>query len=246
MPVDLYIGGSEHAVLHLLYARFWHKVLFDIGVVSTPEPFLKLVHQGIVLGEDNQKMSKSRGNVVNPDDMIDQFGADAVRLYEMFMGPLEAMKPWSTRGVEGVTRFLERVWRLMVDEQGRLSHAVVSAEPSLDHQRLLHQTIKKVTEDIEALRFNTAISQMMIFTNEMTKAQQRSRSVIEPFVLLLSPFAPHVAEELWDLLGRQPSVSQQPWPIFDPAMTVSERMVIPVQVNGRLRAKIDVPCRHVA
>ncbi len=240
MPVDLYIGGSEHAVLHLLYARFWHKVLFDIGVTSPPEPFMKLVHQGIVLGEDNQKMSKSRGNVVNPDDMIDQFGADAVRLYEMFMGPLEAMKPWSTRGVEGVTRFLERVWRLMVDEHSRLSSAIVSAAPSLDHQRLLHQTIKKVTEDIEALRFNTAISQMMIFTNEMTKTQQRSRSVIEPFVLLLSPFAPHVAEELWCMLGQQPSVSQQPWPIFDPAMTVSERMTIPIQVNGRLRAKLDV------
>ncbi|MDK2741513.1 MAG: leucine--tRNA ligase [Nitrospira sp. BO4] len=241
MPVDLYIGGSEHAVLHLLYARFWHKVLFDVGVASTREPFMKLVHQGIVLGEDNQKMSKSRGNVVNPDDMIDQFGADAVRLYEMFMGPLEAMKPWSTRGVEGVTRFLERVWRLMVDEDGRLSSAVVSTTPSLDHQRLLHQTIKKVTEDIEALRFNTAISQMMIFTNEMTKAQQRPRSVIEPFVLLLAPFAPHVAEELWGCLGHQPSVSQQPWPTFDPAMTVSERMTIPVQINGRLRAKIDVP-----
>ncbi len=241
MPVDLYIGGSEHAVLHLLYSRFWHKVLFDIGVVSTSEPFLKLVHQGIVLGEDNQKMSKSRGNVVNPDEMIDQFGADAVRLYEMFMGPLEATKPWNTRGVEGVTRFLERVWRLMVDEQGRLSNAVVSTAPSLDHQRLLHQTIKKVGEDIEALRFNTAISQMMIFTNEMTKAQQRPRSVVEPFVLLLSPFAPHVAEELWDLLGHPPSVSQQPWPVFDPAMTMSERMTIPVQVNGRLRAKIDVP-----
>ena len=240
MPVDLYIGGSEHAVLHLLYARFWHKVLFDIGVASTPEPFLKLVHQGIVLGEDNQKMSKSRGNVVNPDEMIDQFGADAVRLYEMFMGPLEAMKPWSTRGVEGVTRFLERVWRLMVDEEGRLSSAVVSTAPSLDHQRLLHYTIKKVTEDIEALRFNTAISQMMIFTNEMTKAPQRSRAVIEPFVLLLSPFAPHVAEEVWALLGHQPSVSQQLWPTFDPAMTVSERMTIPVQVNGRLRAKLDV------
>ncbi|MFY4730667.1 leucine--tRNA ligase, partial [Nitrospira sp. BLG_2] len=240
MPVDLYIGGSEHAVLHLLYARFWHKVLFDIGVTSAPEPFLKLVHQGIVLGEDNQKMSKSRGNVVNPDEMIDQFGADAVRLYEMFMGPLEAMKPWSTRGVEGVTRFLERVWRLMVDEQGRLSTAVVSTTPSLDQQRLLHQTIKKVTEDIEALRFNTAISQMMIFTNEMTKARQRSRSVIEPFVLLLSPFAPHVAEELWSLLERQPSVSQQSWPIFDPSMTVSERMTIPIQVNGKLRAKLDV------
>ena len=240
MPVDLYIGGSEHAVLHLLYARFWHKVLFDIGVTSTPEPFMKLVHQGIVLGEDNQKMSKSRGNVVNPDEMIDQFGADAVRLYEMFMGPLEAMKPWSTRGVEGVTRFLERVWRMMVDEQGQLSSAVISITPSLDHQRLLHQTIKKVTEDIEALRFNTAISQMMIFTNEMTKAQQRPRSVIEPFVLLLSPLAPHVAEELWSVLGHQPSVSQQPWPIFDPAMTVSERMTIPIQVNGRLRAKLEV------
>jgi leucyl-tRNA synthetase len=240
MPVDLYIGGSEHAVLHLLYARFWHKVLFDVGATSTPEPFMKLVHQGIVLGEDNQKMSKSRGNVVNPDDMIDQFGADAVRLYEMFMGPLEAMKPWSTRGVEGVTRFLERVWRLMIDDQGRLSTAVVSTAPSLDHQRLLHQTIKKVTEDIETLRFNTAISQMMIFTNEMTKVHQRSRSVIEPFVLLLSPFAPHVAEELWSLLGHQPSVSQQPWPTFDPAMTVSERMTIPIQVNGRLRAKLEV------
>jgi len=240
MPVDLYIGGSEHAVLHLLYARFWHKVLFDIGVTSTPEPFLKLVHQGIVLGEDNQKMSKSRGNVVNPDEMIDQFGADAVRLYEMFMGPLEAMKPWSTRGVEGVTRFLERVWRLMIDEQGRLSTAIVPTAPSLDQQRLLHHTIKKVTEDIEALRFNTAISQMMIFTNEMTKAQQRPRAVIEPFILLLSPFAPHVAEELWSLVGHQSSVSQQPWPIYDSAMTVSERMTIPVQVNGRLRAKLDV------
>ncbi|MCS6304813.1 MAG: leucine--tRNA ligase [Nitrospira sp.] len=240
MPVDLYIGGSEHAVLHLLYARFWHKVLFDIGVTSTPEPFLKLVHQGIVLGEDNQKMSKSRGNVVNPDEMIDQFGADAVRLYEMFMGPLEAMKPWSTRGVEGVTRFLERVWRLMIDEQGRLSTAIVPTAPSLDQQRLLHHTIKKVTEDIEALRFNTAISQMMIFTNEMTKAQQRPRAVIEPFILLLSPFAPHVAEELWSLVGHQSSVSQQPWPIYDSAMTVSERMTIPVQVNGRLRTKLDV------
>ncbi|WP_455376992.1 leucine--tRNA ligase [Petrachloros mirabilis] len=240
MPVDLYIGGSEHAVLHLLYSRFWHKVLFDIGVVSTPEPFQKLVHQGIVLGEDNQKMSKSRGNVVNPDEMIDRFGADAVRLYEMFMGPLEAMKPWSTRGVEGVTRFLERVWRLMANEEGSLSNAVVSFEPTLDHQRLLHQTIKKVTEDIEHLRFNTAISQMMVFTNEMTKAEQRSRSLLEPFVLLLSPFAPHLAEELWALLGHRPSVSQQSWPDYDPALTVSDRLTIPIQINGRLRAKIEV------
>jgi leucyl-tRNA synthetase len=240
MPVDLYIGGSEHAVLHLLYSRFWHKVLYDAGVVGTPEPFTKLVHQGIVLGEDNQKMSKSRGNVVNPDEMIDRFGADAVRLYEMFMGPLEAMKPWSTRGVEGVTRFLERVWRLMVNEAGRLSDAVVSAPPSLEHQRLLHQTIKKVTEDVEGLRFNTAISQMMVFTNEMTKADRRSRSLLEPFILLLSPFAPHLAEELWERLGHKPSVSHQPWPVFDPTLVVSDRLEIPIQVNGKLRGKVEV------
>jgi leucyl-tRNA synthetase len=240
MPVDLYIGGSEHAVLHLLYARFWHKVLFDIGVVSTPEPFKKLVHQGIVLGEDNQKMSKSRGNVVNPDEMMDQFGADAVRLYEMFMGPLEAMKPWSTRGVEGVTRFLERVWRLMVAEDGTLSSAVVSTAASLEHQRVLHQTIKKVTEDIEELRFNTAISQMMVFTNEMTKAEKRSRSLLEPFVLLLAPFAPHLAEELWAILGHRPSVAQQPWPVFDSVLTLGDRLTIPVQVNGKLRGKVEV------
>jgi leucyl-tRNA synthetase len=240
MPVDLYIGGSEHAVLHLLYARFWHKILYDIGVVSTPEPFKKLVHQGIVLGEDNQKMSKSRGNVVNPDEIMDQFGADAVRLYEMFMGPLEAVKPWSTRGVEGITRFLERVWRLMVNEDGRLSSTVVETVPGHEHQRLLHQTIKKVTEDIEALHFNTAISQMMVFTNEMTKAEQRPRALLEPFVLILAPFAPHLAEELWEVLGHQPSVSQQPWPIFNPTLTVSDRLTIPIQVNGKLRTKLDV------
>jgi leucyl-tRNA synthetase len=240
MPVDLYIGGSEHAVLHLLYARFWHKVLYDIGIVSTSEPFKRLVHQGIVLGEDNQKMSKSRGNVVNPDEIMDRFGADAVRLYEMFMGPLEAVKPWSTRGVEGVTRFLERAWRLMVNEDGCLSRTVVGTVPTIEHRRLLHQTIKKVTEDIEALRFNTAISQMMVFTNEMTKAEQRSRALLEPFVLILAPFAPHLAEELWKVLGHRPSVSQQPWPIFDPTLTVSDRLTIPIQVNGKLRTKLDV------
>ena len=240
MPVDLYIGGSEHAVLHLLYSRFWHKVLYDIGVVTTPEPFKKLVHQGIVLGEDNQKMSKSRGNVVNPDEMIDRFGADAVRLYEMFMGPLEAMKPWSTRGVEGVTRFLERVWRLIVNDEGRLSAAIVSSAPAIEQQRILHQTIKKVTEDIEHLRFNTAIAQMMVFTNEMTKLEERPRSLIEPFVLMLSPFAPHLAEELWSVLGHPPSICQRAWPEFDPALTVSDRLTIPVQVNGRLRGRIEV------
>ncbi|MGH7261606.1 MAG: leucine--tRNA ligase, partial [Nitrospiraceae bacterium] len=241
MPVDLYIGGSEHAVLHLLYARFWHKVLYDVGVVSTPEPFKKLVHQGIVLGEDNQKMSKSRGNVVNPDEMIDRFGADAVRMYEMFMGPLEAMKPWSTRSVEGATRFLDRVWRLVVSDDGTLSRAVADGEPSLDQRRLLHQTIKKVTEDLEKLRFNTAIAQMMVFTNEMTKLETRPRALLEPFVLLLAPFAPHLCEELWERLGHAPSVSRQPWPSFDPALVVSNRLTIPIQVNGKLRSKIDVP-----
>ncbi|GKS60239.1 leucine--tRNA ligase [Nitrospira sp.] len=240
MPVDLYVGGSEHAVLHLLYSRFWHKVLFDIGVVSTPEPFKKLVHQGIVLGEDNQKMSKSRGNVVNPDEMIERFGADAVRLYEMFMGPLEAMKPWSTRGVEGVTRFLDRVWRLIVAEDGSLSPAVVEEAPTPEAQRVLHQTIKKVSDDIEALRFNTAISQMMVFTNEMTKLEDRPRAVLEPFLKLLAPFAPHVAEELWERLGQPPSVGQQDWPRYDLSLTISDRVEIPIQINGKLRGKIEV------
>ncbi len=240
MPVDLYIGGSEHAVLHLLYSRFWHKVLFDIGVVSTPEPFRKLVHQGIVLGEDNQKMSKSRGNVVNPDEMIERFGADAVRLYEMFMGPLEAMKPWSTRGVEGVTRFLDRAWRLVVADDGALSPTVAAEAPTPEVQRVLHHTIKKVTEDLDALRFNTAISQMMVLTNELTKLERRPRAALDAFVRLLSPFAPHLAEELWERLGGAPSVGQQAWPSYDPALTVSERLEIPIQVNGKLRAKIDV------
>ena len=241
MPVDLYVGGSEHAVLHLLYARFWHKVLNDIGVASTPEPFLKLVHQGTVLGEDNQKMSKSRGNVVNPDEMMDQFGADAVRLYEMFMGPLEAIKPWSTRGVEGITRFLDRVWRLIVNEAGGPSLAGIEAEPSLEQRRLLHQTIKKVTDDLEALRFNTAIAQMMVFTNEVTKLKTRPRALLEPFVLLLSPFAPHIAEELWERLGKAPSVATQPWPEYDPVLVARDRLTIPIQVNGKLRSKIEVP-----
>ena len=241
MPVDLYIGGSEHAVLHLLYARFWHKVLYDIGVVSTPEPFMKLIHQGIVLGEDNQNMSKSRGNVVNPDEMIERFGADAVRLYEMFMGPLEAMKPWSTHGVEGVTRFLDRVWRLMVDEAGGLCRAVSDASPASNHLRLLHQTIKKVTEDLDELRFNTAIAQMMVFTNEMTKLDARPRTLLEPFVLLLSPFAPHLCEELWARLGKTPSLAYESWPAYDRAFVVAERLTIPIQVNGKLRSRIEVP-----
>jgi leucyl-tRNA synthetase len=239
MPVDLYIGGAEHAVLHLLYARFWHKVLFDIGVVSTPEPFMKLVHQGTVLGEDGQKMSKSVGNVVNPDEMIDLYGADAMRLYEMFMGPLEATKPWSTKGVEGVSRFLDRVWRLVVDEEGKTT--VVDDTPDEHGLRVLHQTVQKVTEDLEDLRFNTAIAQMMVFTNEATPLARRPRALIEPFVLVLSPFAPHLAEELWQRLGHRDSLAYEPWPSFDPALIRTDTVTVAVQVNGKLRATLDLP-----
>ncbi|HEY3216078.1 MAG TPA: leucine--tRNA ligase [Candidatus Eisenbacteria bacterium] len=241
MPVDLYIGGAEHAVLHLLYARFWHKVLYDIGLVSTPEPFTKLVHQGTVLGDDNQKMSKSLGNVATAEEMIDRFGADAVRLYEMFMGPLEAIKPWSIQGVEGITRFLDRVWRLVVAEDGALNPALGSSDPSPEARRRFHQTVKKVTEDLEALRFNTAIAQLMVFTNEMTRLAQRPRGLIEPFVLLLAPFAPHLAEELWNRLGHPQSLAHEPWPTWDPAWVIEDTVTLAVQVNGKLRATLALP-----
>src|SRR5439155_13667053 len=211
---------AEHAVLHLLYARFWHKVLYDIGVVSTPEPFRKLLHQGTILGEDNQKMSKSVENVVSPDDMIADFGADALRIYEMFLGPLEASKPWNTKSVEGITRFLDRVWRLYVGEDGGL--AVDASPPAQDLMRVLHQTIKKVTEDLEALKFNTAIAQLMVFVNELTKRTARPRGVLEPFVLLLNPFAPHLGEELWHRLGHPESCAYEPWPRYDPALVIED------------------------
>jgi leucyl-tRNA synthetase len=241
MPVDLYVGGAEHAVLHLLYARFWHKVLFDAGVVSTPEPFRKLVHQGTILGEDGVKMSKSRGNVVNPDVMIDQYGADAVRLYEMFMGPLEASKPWNTSSVEGITRFLDRVWRLCVDEDGALSRAITVEPPTAESRRLLHQTIRKVTEDLEALKFNTAIAQMMVLTNELMRLERRPRALLEPLVLLLSPFAPHLGEELWNRLGHAESLAYEPWPAWDPALVIEAQVTVAIQVNGKLRATLELP-----
>ena len=239
MPVDLYVGGAEHAVLHLLYARFWHKVLFDIGAVSTPEPFMKLLHQGTILGEDNQKMSKSAGNVVSPDEMFDRYGADALRLYEMFLGPLEASKPWSTQGVEGITRFLDRVWRLFLHEDGRL--AVTAGEPPLEARRVLHQTIRKVTEDLEALKFNTAIAQMMVFVNEAHRLGERPRALLEPFVLLLSPFAPHLGEELWHRLGHADTLAYVEWPSYDPALCIEDTVTVAVQINGKLRATLEVP-----
>jgi leucyl-tRNA synthetase len=240
MPVDLYVGGSEHAVLHLMYARFWHKVLYDLGAVSTKEPFLKLRHQGIILGEDSRKMSKSRGNVVNPDDVVKEYGADAMRLFEMFMGPLEEMKPWSTRGVEGVSRFLNRVWRLYVDEEGGLHPDLRVAPAPAETETVYHATVKKVGEDIEALRFNTAIAQMMIFVNEITRNELRPRQLLEPFLLVLAPFAPHIAEELWEKLGHRESLAQEPWPAYDPARLQHSTVEIVLQVNGKLRGKIDV------
>jgi leucyl-tRNA synthetase len=239
MPVDLYVGGAEHAVLHLLYARFWHKVLFDLGVVSTPEPFMKLIHQGTILGEDNRKMSKSWGNVVSPDDMVDEYGADAMRIYEMFMGPLEAMKPWSTKSVEGISRFLDRVWRLYVNEDGSSAVTAAAWTPELD--RVLHQTIRKVTEDLEQLKFNTAISQMMVFVNEVMRQPERPKALLEPFVLVLSPFAPHLGEELWQRLGHRESLAYAPWPAFDPAKCIEDTVTVAVQVNGKLRATLELP-----
>ena len=240
MPVDLYIGGAEHAVLHLMYARFWHKVLFDLGYVSTKEPFMKLRHQGTILGEDSRKMSKSRGNVVNPDTVVAQYGSDAMRLFEMFMGPLEEMKPWNTRGVEGVFRFLGRVWRLFVAEDGSLEGSISDAEPTKDFERLFHQSVRKVGEDIEALRFNTAISQLMIVINEAYKLDRKPRHLMEQFVLLLAPFAPHLGEELWERLGHKNSLAYEPWPSYDAGKTVDQFVEVVLQVNGKVRSKIQV------
>jgi leucyl-tRNA synthetase len=240
MPVDLYVGGAEHAVLHLMYARFWHKVLFDLGYVSTKEPFLRLIHQGTILGEDSRKMSKSRGNVINPDDVVAAYGADSMRLFEMFMGPLEEMKPWSTQGVEGVHRFLNRLWRLYVPEDGG-SASLDDTPPSEDFERLFHQTVKKVSEDVENLRFNTAIAQLMIFVNEATKLTVRPRRIMEMLVLLVAPFAPHMAEELWGRLGHSSSLAYEPWPSYDAAKTMESHVEIVLQVNGKVRSRVSVP-----
>jgi leucyl-tRNA synthetase len=295
MPVDLYVGGAEHAVLHLLYARFWHKVLFDRGHVHTAEPFRRLVNQGMILGEmefisyrrgnvwisataagdgdeavkltEDQvekkgdafvlkeapqirvearayKMSKSRGNVINPDQVVDEYGADSMRLYEMFMGPLEATKPWSMRGVEGVYRFLSRVWRLFIDdraEQVQLAAALQPLPPDRETVRLLHRTIQRVTDDLDAMRFNTAIAAMMEYANHLTRLEVRPQSALEPFVLLLSPFAPHIAEELWHALGGNETLAYQPWPRYDPDLIRAEEIEVPVQVNGKVRSRLTVP-----
>lgn len=296
MPVDLYVGGAEHAVLHLLYSRFWHKVLFDRGHVSTAEPFQRLVNQGMILGEmehigykengqwvsavkdvpesweqvkleddsvekkgegfvltenpkvrvDSRafKMSKSRGNVINPDDVVKQYGADSLRLYEMFMGPLEATKPWSMKGVDGVYRFLGRVWRLIIDDRAEeivVNDSIKDIEPDRDTARKLHQTIKKVTEDLDDMRFNTAIAAMMELINHLNKLQERPRSVVESFVLILSPFAPHLAEQVWHTLGHQASLAYEPWPIYNLDLTKEDEIEVPVQINGKLKVRLQLP-----
>lgn len=240
LPVDLYIGGAEHAVLHLLYARFWHKVLYDIGVVDTKEPFHKLVNQGMILGTNNEKMSKSRGNVINPDDIVNEFGADTLRVYEMFMGPLEATKPWNTNGVEGMYRFLGRVWRLFVDDSGKLNDRIQDVPGDDAFRRTWHKSLKKIGEDYEALRFNTAISQMMIFVNDAYKLEVLPKEAMKHFVQMLSPTAPHIAEELWEKLGGTGSVSYEPWPVYDASLVVDAEVEIVVQVNGKIVERVSI------
>jgi len=241
LPVDLYVGGAEHAVLHLLYARFWHKVLYDIGVVPTKEPFQKLVNQGMILGTNNEKMSKSRGNVVNPDDIVRDYGADTLRMYEMFMGPLEATKPWSETGVEGIYRFLNRVWRLFIGEDGKLNPKITDEASDKNFMRVWHKTVKKVTEDYEQLRFNTAISQLMIFVNEAYKAEKLPRQAMEHFVQLIAPITPHIAEELWERLGHEGGISYVPWPQYDEAYTKDDEIEIVIQVKGKIVDRAMIP-----
>ena len=233
LPVDLYIGGAEHAVLHLLYARFWHKVLFDLGIVKTKEPFQRLFHQGMILGENNEKMSKSRGNVINPDEIVEKYGADTLRMYEMFMGPLEASLPWSTQNLEGSRRFLERVFRLFTDDEYK---SKISEENDHSLDKIYHRSVKKVSDDIENLQLNTAISQLMIFINEAYKAKTIYLDYVLGFIKLIYPFAPHMAEELWEYYGHKESITYEPWPTYEEKFLVDDEVCVAIQVNGKLRA----------
>ncbi|MBW5468559.1 leucine--tRNA ligase [Brevibacillus formosus] len=238
LPIDIYIGGAEHAVLHLLYSRFWHKFLYDIGVVPTKEPFQKLFNQGMILGENNEKMSKSKGNVVNPDDIINSHGADTLRMYEMFMGPLDASIAWSTKGLDGARRFLDRVYRLFVGDNGELNEKIVETSNVAGMERVYHQTVKKVTEDYEGLRFNTGISQLMVFVNEAYKAEVLPKKFMEDFVKMLSPIAPHLGEELWEKLGHSESLAYEAWPTYDEAKLVEDEVEIVLQINGKNKEKL--------
>lgn len=240
LPVDIYIGGAEHAVLHLLYARFWHKVLYDLGVVPTKEPFQKLYNQGMILGENHEKMSKSKGNVVNPDDIVQTHGADTLRLYEMFMGPLDASVAWSEKGLEGARRFLDRVWRLYVAENGQLKDTIKDEAGDTSFEKVYHQTVKKVTEDFEALRFNVGISELMVFVNEAYKQDVLPLAWMKGFVKMLSPVAPHIAEELWEKFGENETIAYQAWPTYDEAKLVEDEVEIVVQINGKVRSKMTI------
>ncbi|MFF2458906.1 leucine--tRNA ligase [Peribacillus simplex] len=241
MPVDIYIGGAEHAVLHLLYARFWHKFLYDIGVVPTKEPFQNLFNQGMILGENNEKMSKSKGNVVNPDDIVESHGADTLRMYEMFMGPLDASIAWSTNGLDGSRRFLDRIWRLLVNDDGTITDKMTETDDTGKLEKVYHQTVKKVTENYEELKFNTAISQLMVFINDAYKADSLPKVYIEGFVKLLAPVAPHIAEEIWSKLDHSESITYGTWPAFDEAKLVDNEVEIVIQINGKVKAKLMVP-----
>lgn len=242
MPVNLYLGGAEHAVLHLLYARFWHKVLFDLGYVSTREPFVRLYHQGMILGDDSNKMSKSKGNVVNPDKIIAEYGSDSLRLFEMFLGPLGATKPWSTNGIEGVYRFLNKIWRLVVNEDGSINEKFKDITPKGDAERIMHRTIMNITEDIEDMdmKFNTCVSELMIYVNEISKLEAIPKELIVTLIKLIAPFAPHLAEELWSKFGGAGTVAYENWPVFNPAKVQKSVVTVVGQINGKVRIKIDV------
>ena len=238
-PVDLYVGGAEHAVLHLLYARFWHKVLYDLGLVPTKEPFMKLVNQGMILGSNHEKMSKSKGNVVNPDDIVDKYGADTLRLYEMFMGPLTESVPWDEEGLHGSYKWIQRVWRLLMDDNNHLRDRVSNFNDG-ELTKVYNQTVKKVTEDFERMHFNTAISQLMVFVNEAYKADDLPAEYMQGFIKMISPVMPHVAEELWSQFGISDTIAYQPWPKYDPAALVENEVEMILQVNGKVRAKIKM------
>ncbi|MEK1453628.1 leucine--tRNA ligase [Limosilactobacillus fermentum] len=238
-PVDLYVGGAEHAVLHLLYARFWHKVLYDLGLVPTKEPFMKLVNQGMILGSNHEKMSKSKGNVVNPDDIVDQYGADTLRLYEMFMGPLEESVPWDEKGLHGSNKWVQRVWRLLMDDNNHLRDRVSTYNDG-KLTKVYNQTVKKVTDDFERMHFNTAISQLMVFVNEAYKVDDLPLEYMEGFVKMIAPLMPHLAEELWSQFNESETITYQPWPTYDEKALVEDEVEMIVQVNGKVRAKIKM------
>ena len=240
MPVDLYIGGAEHAVLHLLYARFWHHVFYDLGLVSTKEPFKKLFNQGMILGQDGSKMSKSRGNVVNPDDTVKKYGADSMRIYEMFMGPLDKAKPWSTSGLQGCYRFVKKLWSLLFDNENKLNLKILDSAENKENEQALHFLIKKITENLERLQFNTCVSEFMIFVNHLTKQPTISKSTVETFTIILNPFMPHLSEEIWSSLGKNSELTFSSWPKFNPNLVKLDMRTIGVQVNGKRRSEIEI------